>query len=311
MVSDASTPPPRRELPLPPWLRVRPPSGENFERVKRRAADGVLHTVCREARCPNVADCWAAGTATFMVLGDTCTRGCRFCSVESARLPPPPDPREPRRLAETLGTMRLTHAVVTTVCRDDLPDQGAGHIAACVRAIRDRAPKLRLEVLIQDFRGDPAPLKTVVAAAPDILAHNLETVERLTRLVRDARAGYRQSLEALRSIRRMDPRIPTKSSLLLGLGETVEEIAQAMRDLREAGVEFLTLGQYLRPTAAPRHLPVAQYVRPERFEELGGRARAMGFCHVVSGPLVRSSYRAGDLPLGRHRAGNASGGGNV
>ena len=259
--------------------------------------DGVLHTVCEEARCPNVAECWGGGTATFMVLGDECTRGCRFCSVATARMPAPPDPTEPARLADSLARLGLTYAVVTTVCRDDLPDQGAGHLASCIRAARQRCPELLLEFLIQDFRGDEGLLKLVCDAGPHVLAHNLETVERLTPAVRDAKAGYGLSLGVLRALKRLAPSVKTKSSLMLGLGETEDELLQAFRDLRKAGVDILTLGQYLRPTGSGHHLPVADFITPERFEALGEAARAEGFLYVASGPFVRSSYRAGELFL--------------
>ncbi|MBI5596672.1 MAG: lipoyl synthase [Elusimicrobia bacterium] len=282
---------------LPPWLRIRPPSGERYEAVKRQMGDGVLHTVCEEARCPNVAECWGGGTATFMVLGDECTRGCRFCSVATARLPAPPDPAEPGRLAESLARLGLTYAVVTTVCRDDLPDQGAAHLAACIRAARERCPELLLEFLIQDFRGDESLVETVCGAGAHVLAHNLETVERLTPTVRDTKAGYGLSLGVLAALKRLAPGVKTKSSLMLGLGETEGELFKAFRDLRAAGVDILTLGQYLRPTGQGHHLPVAEFITPERFEALGTAARAEGFMYVASGPFVRSSYRAGELFL--------------
>lgn len=282
---------------LPPWLKIRPPSGERYEAVKSQMGDGVLHTVCEEAKCPNVSECWGGGTATFMVLGDECTRGCRFCSVSTARNPAPPDVTEPARLADSLGKLGLSYAVVTTVCRDDLPDQGAGHLAACIRACRERRPDVLLEFLIQDFRGDEALLKVVADAGAHVLAHNLETVERLTPTVRDAKAGYRLSLDVLAALKRLAPGAKTKTSLMLGLGETEAELLTAFRDLRAVGVDILTLGQYLRPTAAGRHLPVAEFVTPEVFDRLGEAARAMGFLYVASGPLVRSSYRAGELFL--------------
>ncbi|HVE14472.1 MAG TPA: lipoyl synthase [Elusimicrobiota bacterium] len=290
----SATAPARR---LPPWLKVRPPSGAGYERIKGLLADSPLHTVCEEARCPNVAECWGGGTATFMVMGDTCTRGCRFCSVATALLPAPPDPAEPARLAEALARLSLAYAVVTTVCRDDLPDQGAAHVAACVAAAKARCPGTLLEFLAQDFRGDEALLKKVVDAGPDVLSHNLETVERLTHPVRDAKAGYRQSLAVLAAAKRLRPSLATKSSLMLGLGEKEDELRAAFRDLRAVGVDILTLGQYLRPTSSPHHLPVAEFVPPERFEELGALAKSMGFLYVASGPFVRSSYRAGELFL--------------
>ncbi|MBI5631669.1 MAG: lipoyl synthase [Elusimicrobia bacterium] len=282
---------------LPSWLKVKLPGGENFNRIKGVSARRNLHTVCEEARCPNIGECWAAGTATFMVLGNSCTRGCRFCSVSAAAAPAAPDPDEPRNLAATLADMRLEYVVLTTVCRDDLPDQGSAHLAACVRAAKKRCPGMLVEILLQDFRGEAEPLKTVLNAGPDVVAHNLETVERLTPQVRDAKAGYRQSLGVLENSRKLRPNSPTKSSLMLGLGETQEELVSAFKDLRSAGVDILTLGQYLRPTASPRHLPVAGFIPPERFEEYGALAREMGFLYVASGPFVRSSYRAGELFL--------------
>lgn len=285
---------------LPPWLKVRLPHGEAYRRVRGEARGDELHTVCEEARCPNLAECWGGGTATFMVLGETCTRGCRFCSVATARRPAPPDPEEPARLARTIERLKLKYAVITTVCRDDLPDQGAGHIAACVAALRKRCPELLCEFLLQDFRGDKDCLRTVAGAAPDVLGHNIETVERLTHPVRDAKAGYRQSLEVLAELKRLAPRRLTKSSLQLGLGERDAEVRDSLRHLREAGVDIVTLGQYLRPSQQPRHLPVAQYVHPERFAEWEQAARDLGFRHAAAGPLVRSSYRAGELFVAGH-----------
>jgi len=232
-----------------------------------------------------------------MVMGEACTRGCRFCSVSTAARPPAPDAKEPFRLAETLSEMKLEYTVITTVCRDDLPDQGAGHLAACIRAVKERCPHMKVEILAQDFRGDVEALRTLIKAGPDVLAHNLETVERLTPRVRDAKAGYRQSLEVLRQSKKMAPALPTKTSLMLGLGETQEELLAAFSDLRQAQVDILTLGQYLRPTSSSHHLPVVEFVRPEIFDDLAVRAREMGFLYVASGPFVRSSYRAGELFL--------------
>lgn len=284
-------------LRLPSWLKVRPAAGENYERLKGLSRTHGLNTVCEEARCPNIAECWGGGTATFMVLGDSCTRACRFCSVATAARPPAPDPGEPRALADTLASMGLEYAVLTTVCRDDLPDQGAGHIADCVRAVKERCPGLLLEVLLQDFRGDAALLNVVASAGPDVLAHNIETVERLTPLVRDPRAAYRRSLEVLAAARRLGKGRKTKTSIMLGLGETEAELLDCLRDLRDAGVDIVTLGQYLRPTKAPRHLPVSRFIAPEEFARHGQTARGLGFLYVASGPFVRSSYRAGELFL--------------
>ena len=281
----------------PEWLKVKLPSGQAYERLKSLMAEQGLHSVCEEARCPNIAECWGGGTATFMVLGDSCTRGCRFCSVASSVRPPAPDPEEPAKLARSLASLKLDYAVVTTVCRDDLPDQGAGHIAACLRETKKACPDMLVEVLVGDFQGDRSLLKTVLDAGPDVLSHNVETVERLTPAVRDARAGYRLSLSVLEAAGALRPSVRVKSSLMLGLGETEAELLDCFSDLRRAGVSILTLGQYLRPTGGGRHLPVAEYLSPERFERLGRLAEDAGFLYVASGPFVRSSYRAGELLL--------------
>lgn len=282
---------------LPPWLKTRLPTGENFERIKALSAKHGLHTVCEEARCPNVAECWGGGTATFMVMGDTCTRGCRFCSVSTALKPRGLDADEPAKLAETIADLGLDYVVVTTVCRDDLPDQGADHIVRCIHEIRRRSPDLLLEVLIQDFRGDFSLLGKVVNAGAHVIAHNVETVERLTRQVRDARAGYRQSLDVLEQVKKIDPSKKTKSSLMLGLGERESEVMGCLHDLRQHGVDIITIGQYLQPGKEYRYLPVEEYVTPKKFDEYGERARQLGFLYVASGPFVRSSYRAGELFL--------------
>lgn len=280
---------------LPPWLKARLPSGESYERIKALSSRLRLHTVCEEARCPNLGECWSGGTATFMVLGETCSRGCRFCSVAPLTSSAPPDPKEPENLAETISALDLSYVVLTTVCRDDLPDQGAAHVADCIRSVKARVPGILVEALVQDFRGDEGLLRTVMDGGAEVMAHNLETVDRLTATVRDRRAGYRQSLDVLRKIKTIDPARKSKSSIMLGLGETQEELEAALCDLRAAGVDIVTLGQYLRPTGAPRHLPVQRWVAPEEFEGYGRLARSMGFLYVASGPFVRSSYRAGEL----------------
>jgi lipoic acid synthetase len=285
---------------LPPWLKVSLPTGPVVARLKDASRSRGLSTVCEEARCPNLAECWGGGTATFMVMGDTCTRGCRFCSVGTAVKPPLPDAEEPAKLALTLKEMAVEYAVLTTVCRDDLPDQGAGHLAACITAIKAENPKMKIEMLLQDFRGDAVLLATVMAAKPDVVAHNVECVERLTSSVRDAKAGYRQSLAVLREAKRLQPETPTKTSLMLGLGETEAELLQAFDDIRAVGVDILTLGQYLRPTGSRHHLPVADYIHPDEFKRYGELARARGFLYVASGPFVRSSYRAAELFLKGH-----------
>ncbi|MBI4064406.1 MAG: lipoyl synthase [Elusimicrobia bacterium] len=288
---------PAVRTPLPSWLRIKAPSGENYSRIKTLLGEHGLNTVCEEARCPNIAECWGGGTATFMVMGDTCTRGCRFCSVASAVHPEPLNPEEPRRLSESLAALSLTYAVITTVCRDDLPDQGAGHIARCIREVKGKTPALLLEVLIGDFRGDAGCLKVVCEAGADVISHNIETVKRLTPSIRDKKAGYEQSLAVLRQIKTFNSRTTTKSALMLGLGETEEELEESFLDLRAAGVEVLTIGQYLRPSSAGRHIQVEEFVHPARFEKLEKKAQEMGFLYVASGPFVRSSYRAGELFL--------------
>ncbi|MBI4369793.1 MAG: lipoyl synthase [Elusimicrobia bacterium] len=281
--------------PLPQWLRVRAPSGEGHARIKTLLAEHGLNTVCQEALCPNISECWAGGTATFMIMGAACTRGCRFCSVESAAKPGPLDPNEPQHLAESLAALNLKYAVITQVARDDLSDQGASHVADCIRQVKARNPVLIVEMLIADFRGDENCLRAVVDSGVDVLSHNLETVRRLTPWVRDRRSSYEQSLAVLRRAKEMRPGLVTKSSLMAGLGETEEEFLESFRDLREIGVEVLTVGQYLRPTREGRHLTVAQYVPPSKFEEMENWAKDLGFLYVACGPFVRSSYRAGEL----------------
>lgn len=279
----------------PDWLKVRAPGGARYADLKGLLKERSLHTVCEEARCPNIGECWAMGTATLMLLGDTCTRGCRFCAVATGNPRGKVDADEPRKTAEAVASLGLNYLVITTVDRDDLEDGGAAHLAETVRRVREASPKTRLEFLVGDFRGRRASLETLLACAPDVFAHNLETVARLTPTVRDRRASYRQSLDVLRTAREIAPRVPTKSSLMLGLGETDDEIREAMRDLRAAGVDFLTLGQYLQPS--PKHLPVARFISPAAFETWRVEAEGLGFRHVSSGPLVRSSYKAAELAI--------------
>lgn len=285
---------------LPHWLKVKLPTGPVVARLKEASRSRGLATVCEEARCPNLAECWGGGTATFMVMGDTCTRGCRFCSVGTNIRPPLPDPLEPEKLALTLKEMAVEYAVLTTVCRDDLPDQGASHLASCIAAVKKASPDMKVEMLLQDFRGDTTLLKTVLDAEPDVIAHNVECVERLTATVRDAKAGYRQSLDVLRAAKEYKPIAPTKTSLMLGLGETENELIQAFKDIRSVGVDILTLGQYLRPTGSRHHLPVVDFIHPDDFKRYGDMAREHGFMYVASGPFVRSSYRAAELFLKGH-----------
>jgi len=281
----------------PDWLRVRPPSGESYAELKSLFRSLDLHTVCEEAHCPNVWECWGGGTATIMLMGDTCTRGCRFCAVQSGNPHGLLDLDEPRKVAMALAEMDLTYVVLTSVDRDDLPDGGADHFAKTVREIKRRRPDMLVEALIPDFQGDLDAVRTVVDAGVDVLDHNLETVERLQGAVRDRRANYAQSLSVLRGAKKVRSDLFTKSSLMLGLGETREEILRAMRDLRANDVDILTLGQYLRPSGW--HLAVHEYVPPEAFDELRAAGEAMGFAYVAAGPLVRSSYRAGEFFLER------------
>ncbi|ABS26195.1 lipoyl synthase [Anaeromyxobacter sp. Fw109-5] len=278
----------------PGWLRVNVPGGARYQQVRDTVKGLALHTVCEEAHCPNVAECWGGGTATVMLMGDVCTRGCRFCNVKTDAHPPPLDPDEPRHLAEAIAELGLDYIVVTSVDRDDLPDGGAGHFADAIRRLKD-IPQLLVEVLTPDFRGDAEAVRTVGRARPDVFANNLETVRRLTPVVRDLKAGYDQTLAVLARMKREFPRIVTKSSIMVGLGETEDELLEAMGDLRAAGVEILTLGQYLRPSAW--HLPVVEYVKPEKFAAWREAGLGLGFRYVASGPLVRSSYRAAELFL--------------
>ncbi|WP_243338815.1 lipoyl synthase [Anaeromyxobacter soli] len=288
----------------PGWLRVNVPGGERYQKVRETVKGLELHTVCEEAHCPNVAECWGGGTATVMLMGDVCTRGCRFCNVKTAAQPPPLDADEPRHLAEGIAKLGLDYIVVTSVDRDDLPDGGAGHFADAIRRLK-AIPHLLVEVLTPDFRGDAVAVRAVGEAAPDVFANNLETVRRLTPVVRDLKAGYDQTLGVLAQMKREFPRIVTKSSIMVGLGETEGELVQAMKDLRASGVEILTLGQYLRPSAW--HLPVVEFVTPEKFAAWREAGLALGFRYVASGPLVRSSYRAAELFLRGEIASRAPG----
>jgi lipoyl synthase len=282
----------------PKWIKVRLPSSPVFFSTKALISDLRLHTVCESAQCPNRWECWSQGTATFMIAGERCTRACGFCAVSTAK-PFALEADEPTRVAEAIRRMKLKHVVITAVARDDLSDGGANHFAETIRAIRELDPDIVIEVLTPDFNGKENSLQLVLQAQPDIFNHNLETVERLTPVVR-SRAKYRLSLEVLRAAKELDAGVVTKSGIMLGLGETEPELFQAMDDLREANVQVLTLGQYLRPT--PNHLPVVEYIRPELFEVYKQVAEQKGFDYVASGPLVRSSYHAADYHPARRRA---------
>lgn len=278
----------------PEWLKVRLPHGDGYERVKAIVRRTKLATVCEEARCPNIAECWGGGTATVMLMGEVCTRACRFCHVKVGA-PPPLDPQEPEHLAQAVKEMNLEYIVVTSVNRDDRPDGGAGHFAHAITALRRESPKTLVEVLIPDFKGVERDLDTVAQARPHVVAHNIETVERLTPTVRDRRAHYRQSLKVLEYLKGRPEGLYTKSSIMVGLGETNEELLQTCRDLRSVGVDVLTLGQYLQPSQY--HLRVERFMPPAEFDALKAEAEAMGFLYVAAGPLVRSSYRAAEFFL--------------
>lgn len=277
----------------PVWLKIKPPRTEKFAEVKQAIKQLGLHTVCEEAHCPNIAECWDSGTATFMVLGDTCTRGCRFCAVKTGLKGLELDPFEPRKLALAVKKFGLGYVVVTSVDRDDLADQGAGHFAECIKEIKRLCPETLVEVLIPDFRGNEECIKTIAGAKPEVIAHNIETVKELQGIVRDRRANYEQSLFVLKKVKELDPKIFTKSSIMLGLGEREEQVLKAIDDLRETSVDFLTLGQYLRPSK--RHIALKEYVSPEKFEYYKSIALQKGFLYCASGPFVRSSYKAGEF----------------
>jgi len=286
-VSDA-----RREG-RPEWLRIRMRTGDSFRHLRSMVDELRLHTVCSEARCPNIYECWNAGTATFMILGDTCTRTCGFCNVKSGRPRPGVDPREPAHVAEAVARLALRHAVITSVDRDDIPDGGAAHFAQVIRAIHEGSPSCAVEVLTPDFKRKSGAPAVVLEAGPEVFAHNVETVPRLYRPARPG-SSYAGSLSLLREAAswrdRVSPALVVKSSVMLGLGERPDEVREVMTDLRGAGVDVLTLGQYLQPSAA--HLPVSRFVSPDEFDALAAEGRSLGFRHVESGPLVRSSYHA-------------------
>jgi lipoic acid synthetase len=283
----------QKSIEKPDWLRVRYPSGENYEKIKTILRMHGLHTVCEEAHCPNVAECWGGGTATFMLMGDTSTRGCRFCNVKTGNPHGQLDILEPAKIAKTIADLGLKYVVITSVDRDDLPDGGAGHFAATISAIKKHDQNVITEVLIPDFQGNQKDVKTVVDAGPEVIAHNIETTEPLTPRIRDPRATYEQSLKVLQGIKELNPHLYSKSSIMVGLGENEEDLIQTMKDLRRVNVDILTLGQYLRPSKG--HVPVMEYVPPERFSHYKNLAEEMGFLYVASGAFVRSSYRAAEF----------------
>jgi lipoic acid synthetase len=288
----------RPREPKPEWLKVRAPGSPNYLRLKSIMRELSLHTVCEEARCPNIGECWNHGTATFMILGDVCTRACSYCAVAHGR-PGAVDPAEPVRVADAIHTLALNYVVITSVDRDDVKDGGASIFAETIRETRARLPECRIEVLIPDFQGNEAALRTVLDARPDVLNHNTETVRRLYRMARSG-GRYERTMELLDRSRRYAPGIPTKTGVMVGLGEQHEELVSTFEDLRRAGCSILTIGQYLRPTS--EHAPMARYYHPDEFRELKAIALDMGFVHVESGPLVRSSYHAHETADAYQRA---------
>ncbi len=280
-------------LPKPEWLKIRPPTTEKFAHIKGLLKGKNLHTVCTEAHCPNITECWSGGTATFMLMGDTCTRACRFCMVKSGNPQKKLDKDEPQKLMEAIADMKLNYIVLTCVTRDDLPDGGASHFSDCIKALKKAHPALLIEVLISDLNGNMDALKVIVESGPEVIAHNVETIERLQKAIRDPRANYQKSLGVLENVKKLEPKIYTKSSLMLGLGESEEEVIQAMKDLLAIGVSVVTFGQYLRPS--PFHVPVTEYVPPAQFKKYEILAKELGFLYCAAGPFVRSSYKAGEL----------------
>jgi lipoic acid synthetase len=278
--------------PKPPWLRVRAPGGDRYHELKKTFRELNLFTVCEEAHCPNVGECWREGTATVMLLGDVCTRGCRFCAVTTGR-PGPLDEAEPEHVAQALGSMDLQYIVLTMVDRDDLPDGGASQIARTVKRLKSLRADLLVETLVGDFLGQEGPIDTVLASEPDVFAHNVEVVRRITRRVRDTRCGYDRSLSVLRRAKEAGRARITKSSVMVGIGETDDEVIETLGDLRGVGVDIVTIGQYLRPT--PKHHEVERFVTPDTFAEFERTALSMGFLYAASGPLVRSSYKAAEV----------------
>jgi lipoic acid synthetase len=279
----------------PDWLKIRPASGDTYSGIRDMLKKLNLATVCQEARCPNIAECWGGGTATFMLMGEVCTRGCRFCAVKTGNPRGAIDNEEPEKVGLALSKMNLSYVVLTSVDRDDLADLGAEHFARTIEVIKGNNPKLIVEVLTPDFQGRRELIERVVRARPDVFAHNVETVERLSPRVRDPRARYWRSLDVLKTVKELDPSRFTKSSIMTGLGEEESEISATLRDLRQVGCDVVTFGQYLQPTS--RHLPVIRYCTPDEFQAWQSQAEGMGFMYVASGPLVRSSYRAGEYFL--------------
>ena len=283
-----------QQLIKPEWLKIKLVKNENFSGIKETLQKHNLHTVCESAHCPNISECWSGGTATFMLMGDVCTRGCKFCAVQTGNPMKELDKDEPKKLAQAIAEIKLfDYVVLTSVNRDDLEDGGASHFAECINEVKRSYAGIIIEVLIPDFKGDVNSLKRIVDANPEVIAHNIETVERLQRKARDPRANYQQSLSVLENVKKLNPKIYTKSAIMLGLGETDDEIIQSMNDLRAIDCNILTIGQYLRPS--DWHLPINNFVSPEKFKYFERKALELGFLYCASGPFVRSSYKAGEF----------------
>ena len=283
-----------QQLIKPEWLKIKLLKNDNFSGIKETLSKHKLHTVCESAHCPNISECWSGGTATFMLMGEVCTRGCKFCAVKTGNPMKELDKDEPKKLAQAIAEIKLfDYVVLTSVNRDDLEDGGASHFAECIKEVKKQYPEIIIEVLIPDFKGDIESLKKIVDAKPEVIGHNIETVERLQRHARDARANYKQSLSVLKNVKRLNPNIYAKSALMVGIGETDEEIIQSMKDLRSNGCQLLTVGQYLRPSGW--HIPINNFVHPDKFKFYEEKAKELGFLYCASGPFVRSSYKAGEL----------------
>jgi lipoic acid synthetase len=283
---------PHVRQPKPAWIKMRPPSGPSYVKIKGMLKNLNIATVCQEAMCPNLSECWGGGTATFMIMGDTCTRGCRFCSVKTAKLPAALDPKEPENVSYALSQMDLKYVVLTSVDRDELADGGAAHFAKTIDLIHLTSPKLLVEVLTPDFSGETSQIDKLIKAKPDVYAQNIETVKRLTKKVRDPRAGYEQTMNVLKYVKEKAPKMITKTSIMLGLGETDTEVLETLKDLRSVGCDVVTFGQYLQPTR--KQLPVEKFYKPAEFDVWKKTAEDLGFFYVASGPMVRSSYKAGE-----------------
>ena len=283
-----------QQLIKPEWLKIKLVKNDNFLGIKETLQKHNLHTVCESAHCPNISECWSGGTATFMLMGDVCTRGCKFCAVKTGNPMKKLDKDEPKKLAQAIAEIKLfDYVVLTSVNRDDLEDGGASHFAECIKEVKKEYPEIIVEVLIPDFKGDIGDLKKIVDAKPEVIAHNIETVERLQKHARDIRANYRQSLRVLENVKKLNPNIYTKSAIMVGIGETDDEIIQSMKDLRAVGCQLLTIGQYLRPS--DWHIPINKFITPEKFRFYEETAKELGFLYCASGPFVRSSYKAGEL----------------